>query len=50
MARDPTGLITIILAIVVVAVIFWRTVLKLAIASIVALAVLGLLQLLQSLH
>jgi hypothetical protein len=50
MVRDPGVLMMIILVIVEVAMIFWRTVLKLAVASIVTLTVLGLLQLLQSLH
>jgi hypothetical protein len=50
MSKDPEVLMTIILVIVIIAMNFWRTVFKLAVAIIVTLILLGLIQLLQSLH
>lgn len=47
---DPGSLMTIIVVIVTVAMIFWRSVIRLTIIACVALAVLGLHTFLQGLH
>jgi hypothetical protein len=50
MPRDPGSLMMIILVIVAVAMIFWRTLIKLTLAGFVALAIFGLIFLLQGLR
>ena len=48
--RDPGSLMTIIVVMVAVTMILWRTVIKLTAIGFVALAVYGLLTLFQGLH
>ncbi len=49
-AQDPGGLMWIILIIVATVAAFWRTVIKLVITGVVALAVLGFIYALQGFH
>jgi hypothetical protein len=49
-AQDPSSVILVILVVAAAAVLYWRTVIKLLTIGTVMLVVLGLLDLLQSLH
>ena len=48
--RDPEPFMMIILLIVTLGLIFWRTVIKLLIVGFMTLAIFGLIELLQGLH
>jgi hypothetical protein len=48
--QDPTSLVPIALVVIIAALVFWRTVIKLLAISVILLIVLGVSELLHSLH